>query len=114
MRNNIPCMAHAIQLALGVIKSSLTVKVHTKSSEAHQRDQQCGEKESIDIGKIQRLRKEGNTRINNMAAKRPGLAKIIDRVCISRELESPNTVLHKTENACFIDCADTRSSKQVH
>jgi hypothetical protein len=76
-------MAHVIQLALGAFMSSLGVKCRTKSWEAHERDQQFGENESIDIGKSQRLRKEGNARINKVSAMRPGLAKIIEKVCIS-------------------------------
>jgi len=83
LRNHIPCMEHVIQLALGAFMSSLGVKGRTKSWEAHQRDQQFGENESIDIGKSQRLRKEGNARINKVSAMRPGLAKIIEKVCIS-------------------------------
>jgi len=51
LRNHIPCMAHVIQLALGAFMSSLGVKGPTKSWEAHERDQQFGENESIDIGK---------------------------------------------------------------
>jgi hypothetical protein len=82
-RNHIPCMAHVIQLALGAFKSSLGVKGRTKSWEAHECDQQFGENESIDIGKSQRLRKEGNDRINKVSAMRPGLAKIIEKVRIS-------------------------------
>jgi len=54
-RNHIPCMAHIIQLALGAFLSSLGVKGRTKSWEAHERDQQFGENESIDIGKSHRL-----------------------------------------------------------
>jgi len=83
MRNHIPCMAHVIQLALGAFMSSLGVKGHTKSWEAHERDQQFGENESIDIGKSQRLRKEGNARINKVSAMRPGLGKIIEKVGVS-------------------------------
>jgi len=49
--NPIPCMAHVIQLALGAFMSSLGVKGRTKSWEAHERDQQFAENESIDIGK---------------------------------------------------------------
>ena len=45
---------------------------------------------------------------------RPGLAKIIEKVRISRNFESPETNLHIAENACCIDYADTRLSKQVH
>jgi len=83
LRNHIPCMAHVIQLALGAFMSSLGVKDHTNSWEAHERDQQFGKNESIDIGKSQRLRKQGNDRINKMSAIIPGLAKIIEKVRIS-------------------------------
>jgi len=83
LMNHIPCMAHVIQLALGSFMSSLGVKGHTKSWAAHERDPQFGENVSIDIGKSQRLRKEGNARINKVSAMRPGLAKIIEKVRIS-------------------------------
>jgi len=83
LRNHIPCMAHVIQLAFGAFMSCLSVKGRTKSWEAHERDQQFGENGSIDIGKSQRLRKEGNARINMVSAMRPGLAKIIEKVHIS-------------------------------
>jgi len=83
LRNHIPCMAHVIQLALGAFMSCLGVKGRTKSWEAHERDQQFGENESIDIGNSQRLRKEGNATINKVSAMRPGLAKIIEKVRIS-------------------------------
>jgi len=82
LRNHIPCMAHIIQLPLGAFMGSLGVKGHTKSWEAHERDQQFGENESIDIVKSQRLRKEGNARINKVSAMKPGLAKIIEKVRI--------------------------------
>ena len=72
LRNNVPCMAHVMQLALGAFMSSLGVKGRTKSLEAHERDQQFGENESTDIGKSQRLQKEGNARINKLSAMRPG------------------------------------------
>jgi len=83
LSNHIPCMAHVIQLALGAFMSSLGVKGRTKSWEAHERDQQFGENESIDIGKSQSLRKEGNASINKVSAMKPGLAKIIEKVRIS-------------------------------
>jgi len=83
LSNHIPCMAHVIQLALGAFMSSLGVQGRTKSWEAHERDQQFGEIESIDIGKSQRLPKEGNAIINKVLAMKPGLAKIIEKVCIS-------------------------------
>ena len=80
LRNHIPCMAHIIQLALGALMIGLSVKCQTKSSEAHQRDRQFGENESIDIGKSQRLRKEGKATITMVWAMKPGLAKIIEKV----------------------------------
>jgi len=76
-------VAHVIQLALGAFMSSLGVKGCTMSWETHERDQQFGENESIDIGQSQRLRKQGNARINKVSAIRPGLAKIIEKVHIS-------------------------------
>jgi len=114
LRNYIPCKAHIIQLALGAFMSSLGVKGHTKSWEAHECDPQFGENESMNIWKSQRLRKEGNARINNMSAMSPGFAKIIEKVRISIYFESAETVLHKADNAWCIDYADTRMSKLVH
>jgi hypothetical protein len=76
-------MAHVIQLALGAFMSSHGVKGPTKSWEAHERDQQFGENESMDIGKSQRLRTEGNARSNMVSAMGPGLAKIIENVRLS-------------------------------
>jgi len=55
LRNHIRCMAHVIQLALGAFMSNFGVKGRTKSCEAHERDQQFGENQSMDIGKSQRL-----------------------------------------------------------
>ena len=81
--NHIPCMARVIQLALGVFMSSRSVKGSTKCWEAHERDQQFGEIESIAIGKSQRFRNEGNARINEVSAMRRGFAKIIEKVHIS-------------------------------
>jgi len=72
LRNHIPCMADVIQIALGAFMSSLGVKGHTKSWEAHERIQQFGGNESIDIGQSQRLRKEGNARIHKVSAMRLG------------------------------------------
>jgi len=83
IRNRIPCMVHAIQLTLGAFMSSLGVKGRTKSWEAHVHDQRFGENESIDIEKCPRLREEGNARINKVSAMKPGLVKIIEKVCIS-------------------------------
>jgi len=114
LRNHIPCMAHVIELAQGGFMSSHGVKGRTKSWEAHECDQQFGANESINIGKSQKLRKEGNARIKKVSAMRPGLAKILEKVCISRYFESLETDLHIAENACCIYYADTWSSKPVH
>jgi len=114
LRNHIPCMAHIRKLALGAFMSSLGVKGCTKFWEAHECDQQFGANKRVDIGKSQRLRKEGNARINKVSPMNPGLAKIIEKVCISRYFESAETDLHIAENACCIDYANTWSSKRVH
>jgi len=83
LRNYIPCMVHIIQLAVGAFMSSLRVKGRTKSWEAHEHDQQFAENENIEIGKSERLRKHTNARIDKVSATKPGLAKIIEKVCIS-------------------------------
>jgi len=93
-------MAHVIQLAFDAFMSTLGVKGRTKSWEAHKHDDQFGDNESIDIGQRQRLRKEGNATINKVSATRPGLANIIEKVCISTYLESPETDLYIPDNAC--------------
>jgi len=79
---HIPCMAQVIELSLGAFMSSLRGKGRTKSWEAHECDQQFGENESTDIRKRQTLRKKGNARMNKVSAMKPGLAKIIQKVCI--------------------------------
>jgi len=114
LRNHIPCMAQVIQLALVAFMNSLGVEICTKSWEAHECDQQFGENERAAIGKSQRLPKEGKARINKVLAMKPGLAKIIEKVHISRYFESAETDLHIAENACCIDYANTWSSKRVH
>jgi len=81
--NHIPCMAQVVQLAIGAVRSSLGVKGRTNSSESHDRDQHFAENDSMDIGKSQRLRKEGNARMNKVSAMKPGLAKINGKVRIS-------------------------------
>jgi len=100
-------MAHVIQLALGAFISSLGVKGYTKAWEAHECDQQFGENESTDIGESQRLRKEGNARINKVSAMGLGLGKIIGKVRISTYFETAETDLHKAENVCCIAYTDT-------
>ena len=107
-------MAWVIQLAVGVFMHSLGVKDYTKFSESHQPGQQCGENESIVIGKSQICRKDGNARINKVSAMRPGLPKINEKVCISRNVESPESDYHIAVNACWIDYTEMRSLDQVH
>jgi len=114
LRNHIPCMAHIIKLAWGAFMSSLGVKCRTKSWEAHEHDQEIGENESVDIGKSQRLRKEGNARINMVSAMKPGVAKIIEKVRIWWYFETPEADHHLAENACCINYANTWSPKRVH
>jgi len=114
LRHHIPCIAHVIHLALGAFMSSLSEKGCTKSWEAHECNQQCGENESIDIGKSQRLRKEGNVRINKVSAMRPGLGKIIEKVRISWYFESPEADYYIAENACYINYGNTWSAKWIH
>jgi len=75
-------MEHAIQLPSGAVMHNLSVHGCTKSWEAHERDQQFGEKESTDIGKSQQLQKEGYARIHKVSAMRPGVAKIFEKVRI--------------------------------
>jgi hypothetical protein len=87
MRNHILRIAHVICLALGAFMSSVGVKGRTKLGDAHERDQQFGENESTDIGKSQRVQKQGNARINKVSAMRPGLARIIEKVRISGDCE---------------------------
>jgi len=114
LRNHIPCMAHVIQLALGAFMSSPGGKGRTKPWEANEHDQQSRVIESIDLRKSQRIRKEGNARIDEVSAMKRGLAKMINKVCISWYFESPEIDLHIAENACCINYTDTWSSKQVH
>jgi hypothetical protein len=76
-------MAHVIKLTLGPFISSLSVKDHTKSWEAHVRNQQFRQNQSIDIGNSQRLRNEGSARINKVSAMRSGVAKIFEKAHIS-------------------------------
>jgi hypothetical protein len=113
LSNHIRCIAHFIQLALGAFISSLSVKGPTKSWESHEHTQQFGDNERIDIGKSQRLQKEGNAWIKNVLAMRPGSAKIIEKVHTSRYIESPETDHDKAVNASCIDYSNTWSLKWV-
>jgi hypothetical protein len=112
LRTHIPSMAHSVQLAVGVSISSLCENGRTKSWEAHGHNQQGRENESIDIWKTQSLRIKGNARINEWLVIRPGAAQTIEKVHISRYIESPATDIHIAENVCCIDYKDTLASKQ--
>jgi len=114
MTNHIPRMAHVIQLALCASMSNLGVTDYTKSWDAHEHDQQFGENESTNIGKSQRLPREGNARMNKVSVMRPGLAKIIEKVHITSHFERPETNFHIAESALCVDYSDTWSSKRVH
>jgi hypothetical protein len=114
LRNNIPFMAHVIQLAFSEFMGSLSVMVHTKSCRAHERNQHFGENETSDIGKSQTLRKERNATIDELLALSPGLSKIIVKLRISRYFESTETNLYIAQNACDIDYTNTWSPKRVH
>jgi len=94
--------------------SSLGVKGRTKSWEALERDQQFGENENTHNGKSQRLRKEGNAGINKVSAMKPGFAKMIQKVRISRYSENSETNYHIAVNASCVDYIDTWSSKRVY
>jgi len=87
------------------------VNGRAKSWAADEHDPQFGENDSIDTGKSQRLRKEGNARINILSAMRSGLAKMIVKVHISWYFESPQKDLHMAENAPGIMYTDTWSLK---
>jgi len=76
--------------------------------------QQFGENECTDIGNCQRLKAEGNAKINKASAMRPGSAKNIEKVLISRHFQRPETDFHIAENAWCTQYADTRLSKWVH
>jgi len=81
-RNHMPCIVHIIPHTLGTSRIRLRVKCRTESWEAHEGDQLFGEIESTDIGKSQKLREEGNARLNKVLAMKPDLAKIIEKVRI--------------------------------
>jgi len=114
LRNPILGLPHVIERAVGASRSSQGVKGCTGSWEAHERAQEFGDNESINIGKSQRLPKEGNARMNKVSAMRRGLAKTIDKVRISTHIESPETDFHIAVNVCCIAYGDTWLSKRVH
>ena len=84
---------------LGVSISSFSVKGCNKSWEAHERNQQFGENESIDNGNSPRCRKDSNARIWKVLAMRVGFMKIIEKVHSSTNCEFPDTDTHIAVNA---------------
>jgi len=72
------------------------------------------ENESVGIGKSQTLRIEGNARINKVLAMRPGLAKIIEKVHISRSFEHAENMLVLEQITCSIVYTDTGLSKRAY
>jgi len=69
---------------------------------------------SRNIGKSLRLQQEGNARIHKVSPMRPGLAKIIENVHISRNFDIPETTIPIAANACCIEYADTGWPKRVN
>jgi hypothetical protein len=64
LRTHVTCMAHVIQLYLGVFMGNLAVKEYTKSWEAHEHDKRLGQIEGARNTKMHELRKIGNVRIH--------------------------------------------------
>jgi len=91
--------------------SHLGVNGHGKFWDALACDEQFEENNSTDIGRSQRLGKEGNARFHQVSALRPDLAKIIEIVHISSNFETPETDLHISANDYCIANADTGSLK---
>jgi len=121
LRNQVACieasnpyMVQLVQFAFSAFVSSFGVTGHTKFWQALERNQQFGENESTDIGMSQRLRKEGNARINLVLAMRQGVSKLINKVHILRKFECLETALHIAVNTGSIEYTDSRSSKGLH
>jgi hypothetical protein len=90
---------------------SLGATGQTQSWEAHEHDHQFGGNGSIDIGKSQRLQKDGYAAINNLSAMCLGLAKIIQKVSFSTNFESLSTDHYRAEHVSCIEYTNTWSSK---
>jgi len=100
-------MLNVIQLALGVLMSSLGVEGHTRSCEWCERDQQDGGHECANIGMSKTVWEEGNARLNKLSAMRPSHAKLIHNVHITTRFERPETDLDVAKSACWIYYEDT-------
>ena len=83
--------------------SSLCIKRSIMSWVAHERNQQYGENKIINIGKSQRLCKEGNARMNKVLAMKTDLAKEIEKVPTPSNFEHPQTDHLIAANTCCID-----------
>jgi hypothetical protein len=81
-------------------------KVASKGLEAHKHNREFEENETTDIGKSQRLWKEDNTRIIKVSGMRPGFARIIEKVRISRNIQLYETDLHSATKGCWMDYTD--------
>jgi hypothetical protein len=55
-----------------------------------------------------------NARVNRVSAKRPGLAKIIEKIQVSIYFESAVNNHHIADNAGSIDYTEAGSSKRVY
>jgi len=113
-RNHLQCIPHVIQLSLCGFLNYLSVQGWTKSWEALEGGLQFEGNGILDNWKSQRLWKEGNGRINMVWRIRLGVAKITEKVLTSGCIESPETVLHQSQNAGGNGDANTCSSKWVH
>jgi len=112
--NHIPCMVYIMPLAAGQFISSHGVWGHMKSWKAHEHNHRSAENNRIDIGNCQQLWKEGNARINKVSAMRAALAKIVQKVRIWSNFESPGTDLLSEPNTYIMYHSQTRLSKRMH
>lgn len=114
LRNTITCMAHIVQITSGGFMSSPSANSPTKCWESPEQDQQVGEHQQTAIRKSERLRTEGNARIDRVSAMGAGFASIIENIHISRYFESHETNLHTAGNVCCIEYTETACLKGVH
>jgi len=114
LRNHIPCMAHPNTAGFRCIHEQSQCKRPHQVLRSPWARSAFWREWSIDIGNSQRLRKEGNARINKVFTIRPGLAKIIGKERISWYFESPEAGLHIAENASCINYTNIWSPKRVY
>jgi len=114
LRCHIPFMAHVFHLSLGAIIRSFGVTGCTTYWQAYVCYGQFGENESTVFANSERLWKGGKARISKVSAMRLGLAGKIEKAHIPMNFGCPQSDLHSATNACCIEYAVTRLSKQVH